>query len=457
MLNQTFSLKNFEEIYDLDSRAGKNNDADFFPAVATISKRIQTRSRALKAFKERQRKLYHRYPNGIQNRFDRLKANILKERRKKDNQVTEELQRISKQTTSKGFTISLNQRTRAGKFIYSIPPTSPAPYYAIRQISRNIRSLYKIRPANRDEIVPHVVNLMSDGFPYFVVRTDISQFFESIPHDSLLRTIQSDRLVSTTTSKFIKQILYSYSTLSGTGKMGIPRGLGLSSDLAELFMRRIDERISQHPNVVFYARYVDDIIVFFAPTLATKEADFRALVRDSISENGLSQNPRKTEHFTVSERVRAFDYLGYRFSRANKQTTIEISDNRLAKMKSRVSASVKAFEREKVNNSKAAYRILLKRLKFLTGNTQLNNTKQNAYVGAYFSNRFINDLTRLEQLDAHLGTETSALPPSLLRKIAGLSFKSGFQERTFHRFNRRRIFGAKDDFTKIVEVWKHAE
>ena len=65
---------------------------------------------------------------------------------------------------------------------------------------------------------------------------------------------------------------------------GVPRGFGVSAYLSELYMREIDNEIKALPDVIYYARYVDDIVIIFSPktkknirtTFLTKYADISA-------------------------------------------------------------------------------------------------------------------------------------------------------------------------------------
>ena len=88
-----------------------------------------------------------------------------------------------------------------------------------------------------------LIGMISDGFNYHVLRTDISSFFESIPHDRLLRKLKEDQLLSQKSLRLISGILFRYARLAGTPGIGLPRGLGISSYLSELYMRDFDQRV----------------------------------------------------------------------------------------------------------------------------------------------------------------------------------------------------------------------
>jgi len=84
----------------------------------------------------------------------------------------------------------------------------------------------------------------------------------------LLKLIENNSLLSPKSVSLIKNLLYNYNLLTNqlgvkeTFRKGIPRGVGVSPFLAELYMRKIDEEIRNIESVTFYGRYVDDIIIF---------------------------------------------------------------------------------------------------------------------------------------------------------------------------------------------------
>lgn len=121
--------------------------------------------------------------------------------------------------------------------------------YAVKKLESNLSSLYRLKPANRDEVMKQLIGMISGGFNYHVLRTDISSFFESIPHDRLLNKLKNDQLLGQKSLRLISGILFRYARLSNTPGVGLP-SLGISSYLAELYMRDFDERVRVLGDVV---------------------------------------------------------------------------------------------------------------------------------------------------------------------------------------------------------------
>lgn len=456
MLNQTFSRSNFEEIYDEDNRRGKNQDDILFPSLKNLTGRISIKAKALRAFRAKYNS-FSKYPKDVQKRYDRLNKNLKRELKKRENLIMNELDDVANNINQPSFRIPMNKNTDFVKAVYQTDDSSSA-YYALKQISRNIRSLYKTKPADRNLIISQVSNLLQDDYPYLIIRTDISSFFESINHKKLEDKIVDDQLLSTTSIKLIKQILWDYSRLSGTVGQGLPRGFGVSSDLAELFMRQVDRQIMALEEVTYYARYVDDIIIFISPTILSMDQNHLDKIRPIIENHELSMNESKTSNLKRFEGAQVFEYLGYKFTLTRPIARIEISDNRYQKYLIRIKSSFSAYEKQRHKNSKKAYRLLLKRVKFLTGNTRLVNSKSNAFIGTFFSNPYINDLRKLNSLDQILSNFIEQIDSISLRaKLSQYSFSKGHVQQTFHKFNRRRRTNLHDEFLEIVEVWKYAQ
>ncbi|MGY2049476.1 hypothetical protein [Methylobacterium sp. JK268] len=164
-------------------------------------------------------------------------------------------------------------------------------------------------------------------------------------------------------------------------------------------------------------------------------------------------NSSKTLEIDYADHTRqnVFEYLGYKYTGAGNNLLIAPSDAKMAKLRQRLDATFKNYAERKCVDSRLAFREIVSRIKFLTGNTRLSNSKSIATIGIYYSNSLVNDLTGIKQLDTTLRNRIRQIKrPALRQKLKKYQFESGFLERRFHKFNSKEI-------QKIVEAWKHVK
>jgi len=221
-----------------------------------------------------------------------------------------------------------------GKTIYKIDDT-PESYFTLKQLQYNFRKLYKVKQSNRFEIVNQVRNLLDDRFPKYIIKTDLKGFYENIPIDILLQKIHEDNLLSPLSKRFLRQIIKKYKELSGSTK-GIPRGIGVSAYLSELYLRALDRLIKNLPYITYYQRYVDDMILIFTPeTSNVIPPDFLSDVENLVTNKGLELNKvgDKTQEINLLREVAPgvtctynLEYLGYKYTFEIKNKRKSISE-----------------------------------------------------------------------------------------------------------------------------------
>lgn len=454
MLDQTLSAKNFQIISEIEKRRGRVPDLKFFPEVKRQTEILKERIEDCKDFRRSQ---IGKYSDGDQAIFNHLRDMREAARDKRDEQLLKCLEAVAKNVSKKSYSIDFEQLAGpGGKPVYQVKKDVPEHHYAEKQISRNLSKLYKVKQSNRNQIVSQLSNILMDKFPYHFIKTDISSFYESINHDALVQKLRDDQLLSQTALRLTRNMLAKFCRLTGTPGLGLPRGIGLSAYLAELYMRDFDEAVRSIGDVVFYARYVDDIVIVFTPTPMSKPQEYMPQIESEMSKKGLARNNIKTVESLFeadgTSRGRSglnFEYLGYAFNFEPKPK-IRLSTSKNAKYEARLNASFAHYYKYNAKHSRKAYRLLLKRIRFLTGNTQLTHNKQNAFVGIYFSNPHLTDTQQLKTLDHKLANLISKLPSASLKaKLSTLSFVDGYEQRIFRRFHR------KGDFGKITEAWKY--
>jgi hypothetical protein len=278
MLDQSFSIENFRKILDIENRKGNYLEGEFFAEILEISKKIKEKNGEIRSLR-RQKLAKEKFI--IERSIINEKKDKLSEQR--ELMLIEKFTTISSNVTASDFKLKIIQdNTIADKPVYKTEYTIEN-ILILKQLQYNFRKLYKVKQSSRYSIISQLKNLLDDGFPKIILKTDIKNFYESIPHEKLLKKINNDNLLTHLSMRFIHQILKEYTDLSGATK-GVPRGIGISPYLTELYMRDIDEEIKQLPSLMYYARYVDDIILIFMPQLNNTP-------RNHIDEITSVQNP----------------------------------------------------------------------------------------------------------------------------------------------------------------------
>ncbi len=456
MLDQTFSPENLQNISDIEKRRGRVPDLVFFPSVKNKTDILRERISEINLFRKSQKGTYSQSDQAI---FDSLCEGREAARQDRDQELLLCLKDVSDRISQKSFVVDFSPTTGpGGKTIFKIPNDVPDHYYALKQLSHNINRIYKVKQADRNQIIAQLSDYLSDKFPYHIVRTDVAGFFENIDHSQLLTKLKEDQLLSQTSIRLIERILYTYAQISETPGKGIPRGVGISAYLSEIFMRDFDSAMASTPDVVFYARFVDDIVVVFAPAPTSMPQSYLAGIREHLKQKRLLINLQKTVESPltpdglVDDRTGwTFEYLGYRFITGQK-LKIKLSDSKAKKYSERLAASFLRYHSQRAKDSKSAYRLLLKRVRYLTGNTQLTHSKKNAYVGIYFGNPHLSDLGQLRALDGLLAGHMARISSASLKsKLSKLSFLDGYNQRIFRRFHR------EGEFQEIVKAWKYGK
>lgn len=444
MADQSFSTDNFRKILDLENRKGIYLEGRFFPNVKLITEKIK-RCKAEIRDKKKDR---------IENKEELDVLNNKKKILEKDweEKLTDELQKVSENITSRAFKIEFKKvDIPDDKPIYTVDINSPENYFVLKQLQRNVAKLFDVKQSNRSEIVSQVKFLLGDRFPKYVLRTDIKDFYENISHEKILKKINENNLLSPFSSKIIRQILNKYKEESSSNK-GVPRGIGVSAYLAELYMRDIDSEILRLDEVTYYARYVDDIIIIFTPTSNNQNVDYKKYIKDLIKKKfHLKLNSRKTILFDLRGQSQSYElnYLGYKMSFGIEETKTELTEKKYKKYKERINLAFNDYINFSKINEKIARKLLIKRIRFLTGNTRLANNKRNILTGIYYSNNRLTEFERLKNLDKYLKRiiKTQINSSQLRSRLEKYGFENGFKTKRFSPFNTREL-------SEIMKIWK---
>lgn len=264
MLDQSFSAHNIETIYCLESRRG-NIDIHSMPEqYRDILTRSEELKREITSLKQKKGKTQEDL-SIIKNKREEYKRLV---GLKKD-VLCEYLATLEHDINKPGFKFKLRSYTTSeNKEVFTLDTPTHAHLFAIKQLQYNIRHAFKVKQDNRHSILTNIKAFLNSNIPVYIIRTDISKFYESIPQDKLKRMIFDNTLLSNKSKSFINGILMEYENIKDTSLAtpmhGVPRGIGISSYLSEVYMRNIDSEISRRREVMFYARYVDDIFIILS-------------------------------------------------------------------------------------------------------------------------------------------------------------------------------------------------
>lgn len=447
MSDQSFSVKNFRKIYDLDKKNKGILEKKYFNEAYKI--RLKTYN-----LKKIYRRLNKRSKMGLlsQSFFERksavLKEHIVLRTDQLNEEINSKLKGISIIVSAKGYSLPLTKSsfTVGNKDVYSIGDGVES-LFVSRQVHSILNGLYKLKVNNRDLIISRLSCFCKDLSPKYIIRADVESFYESIDHKILLDSLHSSPKLSLTAKRVLTQLIRSYARITSR-KKGLPRGVGISAFLSEVYMSNIDAEINSLTEVTYYERYVDDIIVVFSPRRGDSSSSYLPNIEKIINKRKLELNKEKTVPVDVySNDNGSFEYLGYKFELSKSYCKIKLSYNRKERIKKRVNDVFDKYNREKIKTPSRAARSLILKIKFLTGNTRLHNSKSKAFVGIYFSNKYITETSDLVGLDSYLKSKCNQLiDPKLKKNIRKLSFVDGFEGMVFRRFSIKEL-------TDISKAW----
>jgi hypothetical protein len=322
---------------------------------------------------------------------------------------------LQKKIVEGAFDFEKLRPMKIGGFV-AYRPSKLGDELVLRKLNDVIRRVYKLKQADRNSVVRQVRVLLGEAVQKHVMKLDISSFYESIDREVILKRLEKDGFLS---QKAIKLLKLFFNRVASHALEGVPRGIGLSATLAELCFRPVDEAARRLSGVYYYARYVDDIIVFST----TEPTSIKDTIK-SLLPTGMELNPDKCKSFyvgcpcsikcvhktgscpclenckcTAATPKFCLDYLGYgmHFENLPKPTKgkekeslhieVELARKKITRIKTRI---VKALmDHVKVND----YSLLHLRLRFLTENHRIHGPDSRGKLksGIYF--RAVDEIT----------------------------------------------------------------
>ena len=404
--------------------------------------------------------------------------------------------KLQKKMLQQHFT-AVSSNILSGKFRFTLTPDSsndplkplyvlgdsPEEYFAMQVLCRNVKKLFKISMAGRDEILSQLKMLLKeDKHRYYIIRTDVKLCFESIPHDKLFGYLEDNSLLDVKSKSLLRGLIRNEFEAKNLRPMvksprtGVPRGCAISSLLAEYYLSKIDEELKQkNPEIIFLGRYVDDMVLVIHPDIS--DENFKSVDEYVKEISELYKDKGLTIHTTSdgtekcytydSKRSKALDFnlLGYNIAKGNKKEDkliFSLSQNKKEKIADRLKKTFATFNKliDIIGYDGAAH-YLFEALHVLTCNINLYNAKKGVKVGIYYSNQLLDNLEDLTLLDNQLADCIKAIDLSavisfgdckktqdrLVKKLELLSFAKGFSA------PHKRYKISKDRLIMIKNSW----
>lgn len=447
-MDRAVSIKNLHKLLSEDRDKGGDLEERYLPAAFAVR---------VKIFEVKKLRSKARYRLSIgrisADRYERISSRLntyIKNQKKNHKALLEdELDRVVKAICEKGFRVNVSPLPQAvdGKTVYGVG-NNLEELLAVRFIQKTLKKVFQLRMPSRDILVSQVKSLALDKVPKYIIRADVESFYESVEHKDLLTKIHQSAELSVIAKRILTRLLKDYSALTGSDK-GVPRGIGISAYLSEIYLSSIDAEIKTQNDLFYYARYVDDMVLMYAPSREETIDTYLPNLKKIFERKSLTLNSKTKAINLTSENKGKFDYLGYEFDVSNSTAGVRLSQKKLIKYRTRLEKAFTDYAaKSKFIPNKAAKELLLRCL-FLTGNARLFNRKSNAFIGIYYSNRFITDTKQLRGLDGFYNSKVMHIQSSpLKRNLSKLSFEKGYQEKLFRAFNSKQL-------SELSQGWKH--
>jgi len=377
----------------------------------------------------------------------------------------------------------------------------------LRKLNDNIKRIYKDEQANRRIIISQVKTLLLETCPFWVIKTDIKSFYESINRERLISKFHDDSILSYQSMYLMKKV---FDNPILAGKSGVPRGMNISATMSELYMRKFDRWVCSYDSVYYYARFVDDIIIFSNSLKDSLKLISHLNVQLIELAEGLSINQKKTELFDgktlenldinngkKSVKRLNLNYLGYSFSKqlieqklikkdfrnvlnlkysvGTEYSSFEhkpissiffdiiqrarftnlkvsIAEKKVSKIKTRVIKALLDFSKNK------NFGLLEKRIQFLTGNYSIRKSEDgnSLRAGIYYNYLQVTDTLVFNELNQLLRRSIYSRTPNFggkiglnsiqKKKLSCYCFLAGFQNKVYFEFTYLEM-------QEIIKCW----
>ena len=281
----------------------------------------------------------------------------------------------------------------------------------LKDVNTEIINKFSLVLPNRNAIIKSLIQFLSQGSIYcnqsnltatpqkfYVIKSDIKNFFPSINKHKLYQKLVKSSLLKDPSMDIIKKFIFN-SDISG-----VPLGMPFSNALSEVYLEEFDDAIRREFSPIFYVRYVDDILIIksYPKSMTIDKNSEKNLLFSLLEQIDLSANESKTDiyEYTPSVNTLNFEYLGYNFNISDKKLPIDISKKKYdKKVLNRLTRYFKYYKSSA--HTDEDFWILYYRIKNLIYGVTSSGEKGTDHklkFGIGFSYKFINSEDRLKDL-----------------------------------------------------------
>jgi hypothetical protein len=364
--------------------------------------------------------------------------------------IDAQVEKISTDFYSSNFqVINVLKNSLRGKAIY--PPNNLHDTLCLRRTDELLRCALSTTLVHRDREVAQLLIALDGEGEANILRTDIKSFFDSISFARIIDRLELDGFRNTAALRHLKS-LNTY-LITKHSYEGLPRGIGLSSTLADYMLHDLDQEMQCIEGISYYARYVDDICIIHG--LDSTDVENRLSASLPV---GLSLNKQKTIHL-VTKKPGKLEFLGYAIDTLDT-SKVSVADSKIEKIKLRLVLALKQFLKDKDSS------LLSDRLKFLMCATRMSMMRRDTtvYCGIRHTYRSCSEPEIVEQLRALdrfyfgiLRSKRYSISVSLRAvitkpdwvKIGQVSFLGAYISKITHELDQPRI-------AEIKRAWEYA-
>lgn len=198
-------------------------------------------------------------------------------------------------------------------------------------------NLYSFRKNSGVKKAINKIRSLPSEYRKFAYKVDLSNYFNSIPTDILLKELKEDlkdeklyNLINSLISN--PKVMYNGNVI--LEEKGIMAGVPISSFLANYYLKDLDWYF--YNQNILYARYADDIIVFGKTKREIEE--YRKNIIEFIQKRGLTVNAEKEKFYNESEKI---EFLGFSL----ENNVIDINQNSFKKIKGKIRRTARGLRR----------------------------------------------------------------------------------------------------------------